>query len=242
MTKRSSFDRSLLMKASSFSDDSATKCRDAADFDNPEPLAAGTSPSGKRTERPNLRVETLISIWFIAQLPSQSSLNAASQQASACSLPSKPRSRRRSIATLPQWKPILPVVLPQRCALLASLRACRGPQAACASRAIMSPRASSPAARHSFSKLADRLVSASIFNSLAGIAPEVINVFMAFLSFRGIITPSLQAQGGQRRSSYFNIDRDIPVRTGPIGTPSTSSESKPASRYRHEQPTWCFSV
>src|SRR5436309_6620402 len=98
MTKRSSFDRSLLMKASSFSDDSATKCRDAADFDNPEPLAAGTSPSGKRTERPNLRVETLISIWFIAQLPSQSSLNAASQLESACSLPSKPRSRGRSIA------------------------------------------------------------------------------------------------------------------------------------------------
>src|SRR5947207_6098932 len=119
---------------------------------------------------------------------------------------------RPSIATLPPWKPILPVVLPQRCALLASLRACRGPQAACASRAIMSPRASSPAARHSFSKLADRLVSASIFNSLAGIAPEVINVFMALLSFRGIITPSLQAQGGQRRSSYFNIDRDIPHR------------------------------
>jgi len=36
---------------------------------------------------------------------------------------------------------------------------------------------------------------------------------MALLSFRGIITPSLQAQGGQRRSSYFNIDRDIPGST-----------------------------
>jgi putative ABC transport system substrate-binding protein len=30
---------------------------------------------------------------------------------------------------------------------------------------------------------------------------------MALLSFRGISTPSLPAQGGQRRSSYFNIRR-----------------------------------
>jgi hypothetical protein len=33
------------------------------------------------------------------------------------------------------------------------------------------------------------------------------------LSFRGISTPSLQAQGEQRRSSYFNNDRDIASRT-----------------------------
>jgi hypothetical protein len=32
---------------------------------------------------------------------------------------------------------------------------------------------------------------------------------MALLSSRGISTPSLQAQGEQRRSSYFNIHRDI---------------------------------
>jgi hypothetical protein len=32
---------------------------------------------------------------------------------------------------------------------------------------------------------------------------------MALLSFRGIDTPSLQAQGEQRRFSYFNIRRDI---------------------------------
>jgi hypothetical protein len=31
---------------------------------------------------------------------------------------------------------------------------------------------------------------------------------MALLSFRGISTPSLQAQGEQRRFSYFNIGRD----------------------------------
>jgi hypothetical protein len=33
---------------------------------------------------------------------------------------------------------------------------------------------------------------------------------MALLSFRGISTPSLPAQGEQRRSFYFNIRRDIP--------------------------------
>jgi hypothetical protein len=33
---------------------------------------------------------------------------------------------------------------------------------------------------------------------------------MALLSFRGFDTPSLPAQGEQRRSTYFNIGRDIP--------------------------------
>ena len=47
--------------------DSATKRREAADFDRPDPIGAGTSPSGSRTERANLRVETLISIWFMAR-------------------------------------------------------------------------------------------------------------------------------------------------------------------------------
>jgi hypothetical protein len=55
------------------------------------------------------------------------------------------------------------------------------------------------------------LASASIFNSLAGIAVDVISLFMALLSSRGISTPSLQARGEQRRFFYFNNDRDIPV-------------------------------
>jgi hypothetical protein len=33
---------------------------------------------------------------------------------------------------------------------------------------------------------------------------------MALLSFRGISTPSLRAQGEQRRFSYFNIQRGNP--------------------------------
>jgi integrase len=37
---------------------------------------------------------------------------------------------------------------------------------------------------------------------------------MALLSFRGISTPSLPAQGEQRRSSLFNIPRDIPFAGG----------------------------
>ena len=36
------------------------------------------------------------------------------------------------------------------------------------------------------------------------------NLFMALLSFRGISTPSLAAQGEQRRFSFFNIRRDDP--------------------------------
>jgi hypothetical protein len=50
------------------------------------------------------------------------------------------------------------------------------------------------------------------FKSLAGIAMDVINLFMASLSSRGISNPSLQARGEQRRFFYFNNDRDIPRR------------------------------
>src|SRR4029077_16444032 len=96
--------------------DSATKRREAADFDRPAPAGAGTSPAGNRTDRAHLRVATLISIWFIAHSPSQSSATAASQLGRACSLPAKLRSLGRSISTLPPWKPILPFVFPQRCA------------------------------------------------------------------------------------------------------------------------------
>src|SRR5215831_2511019 len=39
--------------------DSATKCREAADFDTPDPAGAGTSPSGSRTARRNFRVDVL---------------------------------------------------------------------------------------------------------------------------------------------------------------------------------------
>ena len=54
------------------------------------------------------------------------------------------------------------------------------------------------------------LASASAFNAYVGIAVDVVCFFMALLSFRGISTPSLKAQGEQRRSSLFNIPRDNP--------------------------------
>jgi hypothetical protein len=38
----------------------------------------------------------------------------------------------------------------------------------------------------------------------------VLFLVMALLSFRGISTPSLPAQGEQRRHSFFNIGRGIP--------------------------------
>src|SRR5208283_1696600 len=107
--------------------DRATKRREAADFDRPEPLGAGTSPSGKRIERSNLRVETLISIWFMAHLPSQSSVIAPFQLGRECLLPPQLRIRERAIFTCAQSKLVLPFVLPQRCADRALPRPWRGP-------------------------------------------------------------------------------------------------------------------
>src|ERR1700730_11905250 len=106
----------------------------------------------------------------------------------------------------------LPFVLPQRCAVRFLPRACRGPHAVLASFSIISASASIPEARQKRSKLAVIFASASILTALAGIAVDVISLFMWLLSSRGISTPSLQAQGEQRRSSYFNNDRDIASR------------------------------
>src|SRR6516164_6470034 len=81
--------------------------------------------------------------------------------------------------------------------------------------AIISDSASIPDARQKASKLADMLASASIFNACDGIAVDVVCPFMALLSFRGIDTPSLAAQGEQRRLSLFNIRRDNSSRSAP---------------------------
>src|SRR5262249_29814792 len=58
------------------------------------------------------------------------------------------------------------------------------------------------------SKLAEMFDSASSFSALVGIAVDVVNLFMALLSFVESAPRSLSAQGGQRRFSYFNIVRD----------------------------------
>src|SRR6516165_10272711 len=65
-TRRSKPESSAVSHSRSRALDSATKCRDAADFDTPDPAGAGTSPSGSRTARRNFRVETLSSMRFIA--------------------------------------------------------------------------------------------------------------------------------------------------------------------------------
>src|SRR5947209_12499916 len=72
---------------------------------------------------------------------------------------------------------------PQRCARRSRPRACRGPQIACASRSIISPRASMPEARQNNSKLAEIFDRASSFSALVGIAVDVVSLFMALLSF-----------------------------------------------------------
>ena len=122
MISRSRLDRSVAIHCFMRSADNATNRRDTADLDTPAPFGAGTSPSGRRTARPNLRVETLISIRLSAHLPSRSSDNAASQLGRVTSSPWRARTRGRSISTLPPWKPTFPVVLPQRCPSLPSAR------------------------------------------------------------------------------------------------------------------------
>lgn len=146
-TRRSSADRSAAMKSASRAADSATNRREAADFETPDPGGAGTSPSDSRTARPNRRVDTLISIRFIAQRPSQSSAAAVSQLGIVTSRPSTPRTRGRSASIVPPWKPIRPRVRPQRCAHRAASRPWRGPQATVTSASIIVPSASIPAAR-----------------------------------------------------------------------------------------------
>src|SRR5215831_1492921 len=80
----------------------------------------------------------------------------------------------------------------------------------------MTPSASIPAAKQKRSKLAETSSNALPTASIAGevnTAAVVLMVFMALLSFRGISTPSLPAQGEQRRSSFFNKSRDIPEKS-----------------------------
>jgi hypothetical protein len=79
----------------------------------------------------------------------------------------------------------------------------------------MVPSASIPAVKQNRSKLTETASQALPTAPIPG-GGEAINVvltfFMALLSFRGISTPSLPAQGEQRRSSYFNIRRGNPFR------------------------------
>ena len=64
-------------------------------------------------------------------------------------------------------------------------------------------------------KLSPTVCQAASTIAVASDLGVVIVFFMALLSFCGFVTPSLSAQGEQRRSFYFNSSRDIPVGGGP---------------------------
>src|ERR1700737_2990988 len=74
----------------------------------------------------------------------------------------------------------------------------------------MVPSASIPAVRQNRSKLTET-ASQALSTAPIPVGGKAVNgviaFFMALLSFRGISTPSLPAQGEQRRSFYFNIPR-----------------------------------
>ena len=73
MTSRSSSERSEASQAFIFLRDSATKRRETADFEVPSPRAFARSPSGRRTARWYLRVDTFSTIR-LAQASNQPSL------------------------------------------------------------------------------------------------------------------------------------------------------------------------
>src|SRR5271169_3125343 len=89
----------------------------------------------------------------------------------------------------------------------------------------MIPSASIPAVRQNRSKLTET-ASQALSTAPIPVGGKAVNgviaFFMALLSFRGISTPSLPAQGEQRRSSYFNIPRGNSERRHrrPQGRPS----------------------
>src|ERR1700686_4561307 len=84
----------------------------------------------------------------------------------------------------------------------------------------MVPSASIPAVRQNRSKLTET-ASQALSTAPIPVGGKAVNgviaFFMALLSFRGISTPSLPAQGEQRRSSYFNIPRGNSEQRGQVG-------------------------
>src|SRR5271155_1414980 len=206
MTSRSSFDRSEAIHSFMRSADSATNRRDAADLDRPAPSWAGTSLSGRRTARPILRVDTLISIRFSAHLPSQSSATAASQLGSDLSPPSRARTRGRSNATLPPWKPSFPLVRPQRCPSLPSPRPWRSPHSRAAPASIIPASVAMPAVRQNRSKLAPTCCQASSTIAAGKTPAGVVDLFMALLSFEDSAPRAYRLQGG---NAYLTFSTSV---------------------------------
>src|SRR5438445_9577374 len=210
ITSRSSCERSEAIHSFMRSTDKATKRREAADLERPAPLAAGTSPSGRRMARPNLRVETLISIRFSAHLPSQSSAIAASQLGSATSPPSRARTRGRCSSILPPWEAQLSLGPTPTIPVLAVIAAIA--DAAQPSRVPLHYASQRRDARRQAESLEARSdLLPSLFDDRRRDNPGWCGRLLHGVALlRGFSTPSLPAQGGQRLPHIFNIDRDIP--------------------------------
>ena len=114
MTSRSSSERSEASQAFIFLRDSATKRRETAGFEVPSPRAFARSPSGRRTARWYLRVDTFSTIRLSAHSSSRLPSRSACQLSKLTSLPARSRTRGRATFTLPPWQPISLCILPQR--------------------------------------------------------------------------------------------------------------------------------
>ena len=166
------------------------------------PAGAGTSPSGNRTARLNLRVDTLISIGFTAHWPSQSSSTACSQLASASSFP-----RRARVPEAARLRPCqhgsrsCPPCAPSDHRAGPRSRECRGPHATSASASIIAPSVSIPAARQNRSNDADTSSHALPTGALGIALVIMVDVFMALLSFRANQHPEPTGSRRQQRRS-----------------------------------------
>lgn len=173
-----------------------------------DPGGAGTSPSGSRTARPNRRVDTLISVELIAQRPSRSSCAAGSSSGSS------PRGRphpgpagaRLDLAAVEadlSPRSARTVRPPRRVATVARRAGRRDIRLHHRAERLV------PAARQDSSKLAR--ISANASSTRLGRRRtsrcDISRLGVALVC--GISTPSLPAQGGQRRSlQKINRTRD----------------------------------
>ena len=83
--------------------DSATKRRETADFEVPSPRAFARSPSGRRTARWYLRVDTFRTIRLSAHSSNRLPSRSTCQLSKPTSLPAWSRTRGRCTFTRPPW-------------------------------------------------------------------------------------------------------------------------------------------
>src|SRR5262249_42031374 len=208
ITSKSRPERSDAIQSFMRAADSATKRREAAGFDRPAPPGPGTSPPGNPTQRAKLRVATLISNRVMAPLPSPLSPTA----------PPHPRTRR----PLPE-KAATPWPLDFNLAAGEADLALRFPPAVRPPVTTSRMPWTTDCLRIAIHHLAKGLHAGSQTKQLEarrnlrqGLklqrsrrnrsrCSKLVHG-VAFLC--GITTPSLAAQGEQRRFPYFNIERD----------------------------------